>query len=196
VTNIVTLKAVNAHRWAAMHVRANRMNQFHQVANRLIAPAAKARYQTVSSETDVPWFIIAVQHERESSQNWNTQLAQGDPLNRKSVHVPAGEGPYKTWEEGAIYALVHHHPWGVKPTDWSVGGMLTYLEGYNGPGYANRGLPSPYIWSGTDQYSSGKYVRDGVFDPHVVDVQLGCAGLLAVMAAIDQTIQIDEAVAA
>lgn len=31
--------------------------------------------------------------------------------------------------------------------------MLAKLEQYNGLGYAARGRPSPYIWSGTDQYS-------------------------------------------
>jgi hypothetical protein len=72
--------------------------------------------------------------------------------------------------------------------DWSIGGALTLLEQYNGLGYANRGLPSPYVWSGTDQYISGKYVRDGVYDPAAIDKQLGCAGLLMAMMAIDPTI--------
>jgi hypothetical protein len=72
--------------------------------------------------------------------------------------------------------------------DWSIGGTLTMLEQYNGLGYASRGRPSPYIWSGTDQYVSGKYVRDGVYDPSAVDQQLGCAGLLMAMMALDPTI--------
>jgi hypothetical protein len=72
--------------------------------------------------------------------------------------------------------------------DWSIGGTLTMLEEYNGLGYASRGRPSPYIWSGTDQYVSGKYVRDGVYDPNAVDQQLGCAGLLMAMMALDPTI--------
>lgn len=62
------------------------------------------------------------------------------------------------------------------------------LEQYNGLGYASRGRASPYIWSGTDQYVSGKYVRDGVYDPSAVDQQLGCAGLLMAMMALDPTI--------
>jgi hypothetical protein len=65
---------------------------------------------------------------------------------------------------------------------------MTLLEQYNGLGYATRGLPSPYIWSGTDQYAKGKYVRDGVFDSNVVDSQLGCAGLILAMMQIDPTI--------
>ncbi len=68
---------------------------------------------------------------------------------------------------------------------------LTELEEYNGLGYASRGVPSPYVWSGTDQYKSGKYVRDGVYDPTAVDSQPGCAGLLLAMMALDRTISFD-----
>lgn len=72
--------------------------------------------------------------------------------------------------------------------DWSAGGALTLLEQYNGLGYANRGLSSPYIWAGTDQYVKGKFVADGVFDPNEVDHQLGCAAILKAMMAIDPSI--------
>lgn len=182
MTNIVTLKETNAHRWA----NAKLIRNFSAVAARLVA--AKIRYQAVSAKTGVPWEFIAVAHEREASQNWNTQLGQGDPLNRVSVHVPAGRGPFRTWEDGAVDALVNCAPFAARNKDWSIGGLLTVLEQYNGLGYASRGIPSPYVWSGTDQYHSGKYVRDGVFDAHVVDEQLGCAGLLMAMKALDPTI--------
>jgi len=129
-----------------------------------------------------------VVHEREASQNWNTQLGQGDPLDRPSVHVPAGRGPFRTWEEGAMDALENCAPFAARNKDWGVGGLLTKLEEYNGLGYASRGVPSPYVWSGTDQYRSGKYVRDGVYDLNAVDAQLGCAGLLLAMMEIDPTI--------
>ena len=67
-------------------------------------------------------------------------------------------------------------------------GCSRKLEEYNGLGYASRGVPSPYVWSGTDRYRSGKYVRDGVYDPNTVDSQLGCAGLLIAMMALDLSI--------
>jgi hypothetical protein len=101
------------------------------------------------------------------------------------VHVPAGRGPFISWEAAAIDALVNCAPYAARNADWSIGPSLTKLEEYNGLGYAARGLPSPYLWSGTDQYKSGKYVRDGVYDPNAVDSQLGCAGLLKAMAALD-----------
>jgi lysozyme family protein len=184
MTDLVALKAANARRWA--NARLTRV--FSPVAKHLVAPEAKARYQAVSAKTGVPWAFIAVAHERESSQNWNGSLAQGDPWNRVSVHVPAGRGPFRSWEEAAIDALVNCAPFAARNRDWSIGGTLTMLEQYNGLGYAARGRPSPYVWSGTDQYVSGKYVRDGVYDPNVVDSQLGCAGLLIAMIALDPTI--------
>jgi lysozyme family protein len=185
MTNIPALKAANAARWA----KAKTVRNFAGVASRLVAAPAKSRYQAVEKLTGVPWYFIAVAHEREASQNWNTQLGQGDPLNHVSVHVPRGRGPFKTWEDGAVDALVHCQPFAASNKDWSVGGLLTMLEEYNGLGYAAHGVPSPYVWSGTDQYHSGKYVRDGVYDPNVVDQQLGCAGLLLAMIALDPTIK-------
>ena len=182
--NLADLRAKNLARWNAAKLNRN----FTSVAKALIAPQAKVRYQAVEAKTKVPWFIIAVIHEREASQNWNTQLGQGDPLNRVSVHVPRGRGPFSTWENGAYDALVNTAPYAARNTDWSPGGAMTILEEYNGLGYATRGLPSPYVWSGTDQYQKGKYVRDGVFDPNAVDIQLGCAGLLKTMMILDKTI--------
>jgi hypothetical protein len=84
--------------------------------------------------------------------------------------------------------LVNCSPFAARNKDWSIGGTLTMLERYNGLGYAGRGRPSPYIWSGTDQYVSGKYVREGVYAPDAVDSQLGCGGLLIAMMALDPTI--------
>lgn len=178
------LTAANAKRW----INARLSRNFASVARHLVAPGAKARYQAVSARTGVPWAVIAVIHERECSQDWTGSLAQGDPWNRVSVHVPAGRGPFRSWEEAAIDALVNCAPYAARNKDWSIGRTLAKLEQYNGLGYAARGRPSPYIWSGTDQYSSGKYVRDGVYDPNVVDRQPGCAGLLMAMMALDPTI--------
>jgi lysozyme family protein len=135
---------------------------------------------------------LAGTRERECSQDWARSLAQGDPWNRVSVHVPAGRGPFSSWEEAAIDALVHCPPYVARNTDWSIGGTLTKLEEYNGLGYAARKQPSPYIWSGTDQYKSGKYIRDGIYDPNAVDSQLGCAGLLLSMTALDPNIRFEE----
>jgi lysozyme family protein len=181
MTDLNALAAANAERWE----NARLTRDFGAVARGLVSAAAKSRYQSVAAKTGVPWAVIAVIHERESSQDWTRSLAQGDPWNRTSVHIPAGRGPFASWEAAAIDALVNCPPYAARNADWSIGPTLTKLEQYNGLGYAARGLPSPYLWSGTDQYKSGKYVRDGVFDPSAVDSQLGCAGLLKAMVTLD-----------
>jgi lysozyme family protein len=182
--DLAKLKDANVRRWNA--AKLTRGPEFIPVAKRLVA--AKQRYLTVSSQTGIPWPFIAVTHQRESSQNWNRSLAQGDPWNEVSTHVPAGRGPFKSWEEAAYDALVNCGPYAARNKDWSIGGLLTLLERYNGVGYVNRGLPSPYLWSGTDQYKQGKYIRDGVFDADEVDKQLGCAGLIMAMMSLDSSI--------
>lgn len=186
MVNLVALRAANDRRWA----NAKLTRDFSKVAHHLIAPKAKARYQSVSASTGVPWAVIAVIHQRECSQDWRGSLAQGDPWDRVSVHVPAGRGPFRSWEEAAIDALTDCSPYAARNKDWSIGQTLSKLEQYNGLGYAARGRPSPYIWSGTDQYRRGKYVRDGVYDPDVVDTQPGCAGLLMTMMELDPGISL------
>ena len=182
--DLIALKAANVKRWDK--AKLTRGPEFIPVAKRLVA--AKERYQAVSLKTGITWPFIAVTHQRESSQNWSRSLAQGDLWNEVSTHVPAGRGPFRSWEEAAFDALVNCSPKASRNTDWSIGGTLTLLEQYNGLGYSKRGLPSPYIWSGTDQYVKGKYVADGVFDANAVDKQLGCAGLILAMKDLDPTI--------
>lgn len=182
MTDLVALKAANLRRFNVAKLTRN----LAPTARHLVD--AKARYQAVSIKTGVPWPVIAVIHERESSQDWSRSLAQGDPWNRVSVHVPAGRGPFRSWEEAAIDALVKCAPYLARNTDWTIAGALLRLEEYNGLGYAARGRPSPYLWAGTDQYGSGKFVRDGVYDPSVVDTQPGCVNLLNTMMGMDPTI--------
>lgn len=176
--NLITLEQ---HRWELCKVNAAKASAFKAVADRLTAPAAKARYQSLEKRTGVPWWFIAVVHEREASQNWNSSIAQGDPWNVKSRHVPANRGPFNSWEDAGYDALVNCPPYAARNKDWTPGGALAMLEKYNGMGYFRKGIPSPYIWAGTDQYVKGKYVADGKFDPNAVDQQLGCAGLLKFM---------------
>lgn len=194
MVDLVALAAKNTVRWNAAKI--TRGTELSPVAKRLCA--AKDRYQIISAGTGVPWFVIAVIHERESSQRFDRQLGQGDPLGEVSTHDPKGRGPFfnhpndppgqDAFYRAALDALIDCQPYAGRWKDWSPGGAMTLLEQYNGLGYASMGRPSPYVWSGTDQYVSGKYVADHVYDPNVVDRQLGCAGLIKAMMAIDPTI--------
>jgi lysozyme family protein len=187
MVNIAKLKKDNETRWRNMKPDPHLANTIDKVASRLVAAAAKARYQAVSNKTKVPWGIIAVIHEREASQSWKANLAQGDPWNKVSIHVPKGRGPFNSWEDAAVDALTNCAPHAANWKDWSIGGALTLLEEYNGLGYAAKGKPSPYIWAATDQYKKGKFVADGHYDPNAIDHQLGCAALIARMKELDES---------
>lgn len=184
--DLAALKAKNLQRWQTCVPLGYLVSALDIVAKKLVGE--KSRYLTVELKTGVPWAIIAVIHERESSQSWTASLAQGDPINKPSIHVPRGRGPFASWEDAAIDALVDCAPHLARWEDWSIAGALTALEQYNGIGYALHGIPSPYVWASTNQYIRGKYIADGHFDPNAVDHQLGCAGLLLRMIIQDPTI--------
>lgn len=191
MTSAAALIKVEGARWTGCVVTPSRQSYFDGVAVRLVRDNAKVIYQRIEARTSVPWFVVAVIHEREASQNFTRQLGQGDPLNAKSIHVPKGWGPYfgaTAFEDAAYDALMKAAPQAGKWTDWSIGGILTILEEYNGLGYAAHNMPSPYIWAGTNQYSRGKYTSDGHLDMNAVDTQLGCAGLLMAMQKLDKSI--------
>jgi len=191
MVDLVALRAANAARWAK--ARLTRGSEFEKWA--LKAVANKATYKEIERRTGVPWVFVAVTHYRESTMDISKSLAQGDPWNKVSVRVPAGRGPFSSFADAAVDALVNCAPYAARNRDWSIEGMLTYLERYNGLGYAMRGLPSAYVWAGTDQYVKGKFVADGKFDANVVDKQLGCAGLILAMMSHDPSIVFDGAAA-
>lgn len=176
---MATLQELNAKRWADCKVPADKAAQFKAAADKIMA--GKSRYQAVEKLTGVPWWFIGVVHMRESNCNWKGVLHNGQAIvgtGKKTTIVPKGKGPFSTWEDAAVDALTNCAPFAAKNKDWTPGGALTMLEKYNGLGYSSKGIPSPYVWSGTNQYTVGKYIRDGVFSATTVDSQLGCAGIL------------------
>jgi lysozyme family protein len=190
MVDLAALTAKNASRWA--NAKLTREAEFTRPAK--VAAANKGRYLAIARQADMPdiaWVFIAVSHYRESSQDFSRSLAQGDRWNEVSHNVPAGRGPFKSFEDAAVDALVKCAPKAAFLKDWSIGGILTNLERFNGLGYARMGKPSAYVWSGTNQYEKGKYVADGVFDPEKVDAQLGVAGLIMTMIQIDPSITFD-----
>ena len=51
---------------------------------------------------------------------------------------------------------------------------------HNGLGYLkyHKNVLSPYLWSGTQHYTKGKYIADGKFSSTTVDKQLGTCAIL------------------
>lgn len=183
--------AANAERWSKAAIKPEWQASIDKTAARLVAD--KARYLGIEKRDGVRWFAVAIIKEREAGADpaFRRSIAQGDSWSEKSSHVPKGRGPFGTWEDAAHDALVDCAPYAARWHDWSIGGLLTILEKYNGVGYAAKGLPSPYIWASTTIYIKGKYIRDGVFDPEFVDRQIGCAALLLAMQKLDPSITFD-----
>lgn len=131
------------------------------------------KYKSVERKTGVPAWFVAGLHMRESGFNFKTCLHNGQPWNKVTTIVPKGLGPWTSWEEAAIDALEFDD---ITPDKINTMEKSLYFAfRFNGTGYARKGIYSPYVWSGTNWYSKGKYVKDGVYDPEFVDKQLGVA---------------------
>lgn len=147
----------------------------------------KARYQAVYEFCGVPIAVIAALHYRESNFDFATGLGQGDPIDAPSVHVPKGHGPFVTWEDAANFYL-HFDHMDDNSQPWSLPYACFKTEAWNGFGPRNHGRTSGYLWSGTDQYTGGKYVADGVWNPDVKDVQLGVIPIIKEMISLDRSL--------
>ncbi len=104
-------------------------------------------------------------------------MHNGQPIGTVTTAVPVGVC-FNTWEESAVDAMKNYGTKAENIDPNNLDTWLDYAEHYNGMGYRNRGLTSAYVWSGTDVYMGGKFVRDGVFDPNVRDQQIGVAVML------------------
>jgi len=151
------------------------------------------RYQSVSSLTSVPPKLIAALHWRESTGNFNTYLHQGDPLGQPAVNWPNNIPVFHRWEDAAVHAL--NMKKGIQDQlqmtsdTTSTATIATYAEAYNGLGYHYRNVSSPYVYSGTNQYTSGKYVRDSVFNGSTVDSQLGVVPMVGAIGGLDRELE-------
>lgn len=160
--------------WAAMSILAVRHLALIGITAKI--EAGRARYEAVGNATGVPWWFIAICHMRESSCNFATYLGNGEPISRVTRLVPAGRGPFSTWEEGATDALQLQGY--ANRADWDLPTALFRFEAYNGWGYFHKGINSPYVWAWTSQQQPGKYIADGKWSPTAVDPQPGCAAML------------------
>lgn len=187
--SFIDLRAEYGHLWRTMVVSPTKAGTITTVAKRLLASID--RYKAVSSKTGVPALFIAAAHQRESGAKFDTYLGNGQPLGRVTTIVPKGRGPFPSWEAGALDALKLHdlHMVGA----WTIERVCYELERWNGWGYRGKGVRSPYLWGASNHQQAGKYIRDGVWDPSVVDVQIGCMPLIRRMIELDGSLALPPA---
>lgn len=144
----------------------------------------KKKYGKIEAMRDggVPSAVIFVFHGRESTWSFKKHLHEGSPLTGRTKWVPKGRPktgtPPFTFEESAEDALYLLKS--LEKINWSrCNDSLYNIEKYNGLGYLKyRNINSPYLWSGTNHYKSGKYVADGKYSKTAVDKQLGTCAIL------------------
>lgn len=133
----------------------------------------------------VPSAIVFTLHGRESTWNFKKHLHEGSPLTARTKWVPKGRpkappanGVSYTFLESAEDALYKLKD--LEKIDWSKCNDALYnIEKYNGLGYLKyRPIHSPYLWSGTNHYTKGKYVADGKYSSTAIDKQLGTCAIL------------------
>lgn len=152
---------------------------YSAIAASNIIKKEKKRYQKIEKATNVPWWVIGGIHMMEGSCDFGTHLANGDSLEMRTINQPAGlplsGSPPFTWEQGAI-AAIEQMGWQSTLIPWSDPMVaLQRCEEYNGTGYRDYHptVLTPYLWSGTENYSKGKYVADGKWDEDFVSKQVG-----------------------
>jgi lysozyme family protein len=162
------------------NIRPERAQEVERIVRAILN--TRARYTQVFGTIGVPWFFIAAVHNMEANLNFMCHLHNGDPLTARTIHVPAGRPkagqPPFTWESSAADALLLQ---GLgSEIDWTLAGTLYQLERYNGWGYRARHpeVLSPYLWSFSQYYSSGKYVADGTWSDTATSKQCGAAVIL------------------
>lgn len=176
-----------ANMWKSMKV--TRVTESVNAASRIIE--LKPRYEKVERATGVPWFFVGIIHMREASNNFGGVLHNGEHIigtGKKTKLVPAGRGPFNTWEEAAVDALKLK---GLHKVDWKVN-LISRIgyhgEEFNGWGYTWKGINSPYLWAGSNHQQPGKYVADHKWDPNAIDKQLGIMPVLAKIAELDSSV--------
>ncbi|WP_166246389.1 CHAP domain-containing protein, partial [Paenibacillus turpanensis] len=137
----------------------------------------KETYEKIAEKTNIPPQLIAALHYRESSGNFKTYLHNGEPLGQTTTKVPAGIY-FDNFIDAAVDAIQRQikskgNTFGLTADSNDIVAMLTFAEQYNGWGYYNKDVVSPYVYSGTNVYTSGKYTSDGVYNPSVKDKQPG-----------------------
>lgn len=172
--------------WNNMVIDPKRIDEVINAAKTIIKYRKRFEVVAESYAGKIPWYFLGIIYYREDSCSFKDHIHNGDSLRQRTVNVPKGrplkipanKGQGYSFEESALDLIL------LKGYDkvpiWSIETLLYYFEANNGFGYRRLKVPidTPYVWSGTTYYKSGKFVADGKYDRFKVDEQIGCAPLL------------------
>ena len=137
----------------------------------------------------MPQIVAASSFEREASSNFRDGPAQGDPWNQRSHNWPPC-GPFGSWTEAAIWAYKHEGFDKIGAANWSWERACYEEELFNGFGPRNHGRHTGYLWAGSNIYTGGKYVSDGVWSATTFDSQLGVIPVMRRMVQLRPTLDL------
>lgn len=175
-----SIKADYDKLFATCAIRDKNRSDVAWYVTKLSDPRYQKQWLAAAQEVCAPWYFVAIIHAMEASFDFKAHLHNGDPLSEQTVQVPAHRppkwNPPSDWVSSAKDALIFD---GFSDQqDWSVARTLYRWESYNGFRSRRNGINTPYLWSFTNQYSKGKFVADGVWDPNAVSKQCGAAAML------------------
>jgi lysozyme family protein len=163
-----------------VRVRDQYATQVRWYVSKLEEPKNRRLWYEVAKEACCPWYFVGIIHALECSFNFRAHLHNGDPIDRRTVQVPANRpavwNPPTDWITSAVDAVEYDGFAGQ--TDWSLERTLYRWESYNGFRSRRNGINTPYLWSFSNHYSKGKFVADNVWDPNAVSKQCGAAVIL------------------
>jgi|GEM_PF-2788999 len=128
----------------------------------------KSVYEEIAKKAGVPPELIAIIHHRENTPDFlngtfNVYLHNGEKLGTPTKLVPVGKD-FNDFIEAAIDAMKDEKAYIDRYNLWlgsdDIIAMMAFAEVYNGLGYYNNNRVSPYLYSGTNVYTSGKYVEE------------------------------------
>ena len=125
--------------------------------------------------------LIAAFHYRESGCKFDTYLHNGQKLGTPTTIKPTGRIFHDFYEAAvdALNSVKNGRGVDLSLENSDINVWITFAELYNGTGYTDyRNIASPYVYSGTNVYTQGKYTSDGKYNPNVIDRQPGIYILL------------------
>lgn len=164
-------------------MKITRLADVDATAHRLLGYVDAGHYDKGCAATGVPIIIAAASFEREAGSHFNLNPAQGWPLNSQSKIIPHN-GPFADWTTAQIAAYKIDGLDTIGAANWSWEMGCYKEEAFNGFGPRAHGTHTGYDWAGTNIYTGGKYVADGVWDRSAVDTQLGVIPMMLRMVQI------------
>jgi lysozyme family protein len=134
----------------------------------------RVRYEKVSQNLHIPWKLVAVIHYAKDLCDFRRDLETGHTYQQEN---------YKTWEEAATVSIgrvLEKFTGNYAIKGWSFEEMLALAEDYFEQGYYEKGILSPILWAGTNNYLKGRLTGNH-FEQDDLYYRLGVAPLVQLL---------------